>query len=110
VAGGAAVQEQHVVVSFLAGLGPDYEAVADSLAARGITDPDEAELALLAVEQRILDRTGRGQPVGRQDQTSAFRANQQRPGVCWLCGKSGHYRRECPMNKQQHKAMRVVAL
>jgi hypothetical protein len=112
VAGGAAVEEQHVVVSFLAGLGPDYEAVADSLAARGITDLDEAELALLAVEQRILDRTGRGQPVGRKDQTSAYRANQQRPGgVCWLCGKSGHYRRDCPMNKtQQHKAMRVVAL
>jgi hypothetical protein len=59
------VEEQHVVVSFLAGLGPDYEAVADSLAARGIKDLDEAELALLAVEQRILDRTGRDRPVGR---------------------------------------------
>ena len=55
-AGGAAVEEKHVVVCFLAGLSEAYEAVADGLAARGIKDLDEAELALLAVEQRIKSR------------------------------------------------------
>jgi hypothetical protein len=76
-----------------------------------IKDLDEAELALLAVEQRILDRTGRDQPLANKGRTSAYRANQQRPGVCWMCGKPGHYRRDCPIAKQQqHGAMRLVAL
>ncbi|MGL4648946.1 MAG: hypothetical protein ACRC1H_06045 [Caldilineaceae bacterium] len=107
-AGGAAVEEQHVVVSFLAGLAHDYEAVADSLAARGINDLDEAELALMAVEQRILSRNGRDQKNLTKTLTTAFRANQQqRTGVCWTCGEPGHYRQDCPKRKkQQHAALR----
>jgi hypothetical protein len=108
-AGGAAVEEKHVVVCFLAGLSEAYEAVADGLAARGIKDLDEAELALLAVEQRIKSRDdGYDLPKNKDN---AFRAAQGRaPGVCWECGQPGHFRRDCPKRKdktvKQHVSLR----
>lgn len=94
---GVTINDKDVILALTMGLGFNYEAFVVSLDA---TPADQLTMEyvihrLLNEESRRVDRdSGTGRDEVKQE--SALKTG---PRLCWICGKPGHFKAECPENK-----------
>ena len=113
----APITEEDQIVTLLGSLPATYSTLVTALEARDTVTLGYAQQALIREEQRLKGLTGgsvaTGGSTGRAllgKQSDEGRKHSQKK-VCFLCGETGHFCRDCPRNQQssrpKHKAKPV---
>ena len=105
----APIAEEDQVVTLLGSLPPSYSALVTALEARDAVTLSYVQQSLIREEQRLKESntqhtglnnmSGIGQAlIGKHDgQPGKWHRNK----VCYLCGETGHFRKDCPKNLHQ---------
>ena len=106
----APIAEEDQVVTLLGSLPPSYSALVTALEARDAVTLSYVQQSLIREEQRLKESNT--QHTGLNNMSGIGRAligkHDGQPGkghrnkkVCYLCGETGHFRKDCPKNLYQ---------
>ena len=105
----APIAEEDQVVTLLGSLPPSYSALVTALEARDAVTLSYVQQSLIREEQRLKESNT--QHAGLNNMSGIGRAligkHDGQPGkghrnkVCYLCGETGHFRKDCPKNLYQ---------
>ena len=105
----APIAEEDQVVTLLGSLPPSYSALVTALEARDAVTLSYVQQSLIREEQRLKESNT--QHTGLNNMSGIGRAligkHDGQPGkwhrnkVCYLCGETGHFRKDCPKNLHQ---------